>query len=116
MLPDKNYKNFLDESRTGKKATIYAPEKLFADFILKLHHENIKFRRFFRIIIEGFVTGDERLRSYVDEKIIKHRTKTHTEALIKERDSEKKIEEQFGLNPEEIEDIYDILEEELEDF
>jgi hypothetical protein len=113
--PERNNRNFLSSSVEGKKAVIALPDKFFADFLIRINHENIPFRRFFRMIIEGYMNDDKRLLSFIEEAMRTERPKYQTKILKKEVEEVKEVEKEFGLDPNEIEDIYDILEEEFDD-
>lgn len=106
--------NFQDETRHGKQVVLPIPEKLFADFIIKINHESIPFRRFFHMLMEGYLAEDKRVVSFVEERLGQTRPKYQTKILKKQKELQEKTEKQFGLNPDEIEDIYDILEEEFD--
>ena len=95
--------NFQDESRRGKQVVLPIPEKLFADFIIKINHESIPFRRFFHMLMEGYLEEDKRVVSFVEERLGQTRPKYQTKILKKQKELEEKTEKQFGLNPDEIE-------------
>lgn len=104
--------NFASVSQEGKKAVIALPDKVFADFVIKINHESIPFRRFFRLMVEGYMADDKRILSYLEEALLATRPKYQTKIINREKEEAKKVEKQFGLDPSEIDDIYDILEEE----
>lgn len=116
-MEENKHKNteFLNASSQGKKGVISLPDKLFADFIIKINHENISFRKFFRLIVEGYMEDDSRLLSYLEHALRTERPKYQTRIIKREKELVKEVEKQFGLNPNEIEDIYDIMEEEFDE-
>lgn len=111
-----NNTNFVDKSQMGKKFIVTLPEKLCADFMIKLKHDSVPLRKFFRSMVEGYLDEDPRLLSFLDQIMREERPKYQTEIILKERVEIKKIEKMFGLDPNEIDDIYDIMEEESDDY
>lgn len=99
------------EERNLKQIYLRFPQKLYADFLIKIRHENISFRRFFHILIDAFLKDDPRINEIIDEAVKDQRFKYRTEIIKKERENMKKLKRQFGLDPNEIEDIYDLFEE-----
>lgn len=107
-------KLFSDPDRKGRNITINIPDRVYMDLLIKLRNEGISWKRFFAFLIEGFIEDDPGMMEYMDTKIADRRTKQRTKVLKKER---KMIEETisvFGLDKTEIDDIYDILEEEFD--
>ena len=86
-----------------------------ARLIVRLRHSGISQTDFFRAIVDGFVNGDERICSFVDE--VTQERKLLNKARIEKSRSLRKTGRQnlrdFALSEAEVEDIYDILEEEM---
>lgn len=99
------------EKKKLRQVFLTFPEKLYADFLIKIRHENISFRRFFQILVDAFIRDDPRLDAIIDEAVKENRFKYRTEIIQKEREKMKLINRQFRLNPNEIEDIYDFFED-----
>ena len=84
-----------------------------AQLIVKLKHDGIKQAAFFRSIVTGYLAGDDRIQSYVDE----------VSSLSKERKAKSKSLRQkgqnkmndFGFTDGEIDNIFDLIEEEYPD-
>jgi len=114
MSDKKTNHNFQDLSQEGRQFVITLPEKLSADFFIRLSHEKINIRKFFRLMVEGYLSDDTRIVSYLDEAVKDDRPRYQTRILQKERKQVKEIKESFGLEPNEIEDIFDIIEEEYD--
>ena len=104
----------LGSKKEQRHIAIHVPDKHFVDFLLRLHHETVSMRRFFKIVVEGWATNDPRITSFVDEKVAAIRSKYKSRFLDRERKKTKEMERKFGLNKHEIQDIYDIIEEDLE--
>lgn len=107
---------FVTSTREGRKIILALPEKLLADFAIKLHHEGIPFRKFFRTMVEGFVQDDPNLLMFLEKAFREERPKYLMKVVEREKVETKEVEAKFGLDPNEIEDIYDILEEDLDDY
>lgn len=110
----KGHTPFTDPKRKGRNITINIPDQVYVELLIKLRNEGISWKRFFAFIIEGFAEDNPGIMDYMDSKIADRRSKKRTKILKKER---KLIEETisvFGLDKNEIEDIYDILEEEFD--
>lgn len=110
----RNNYTFVSNSPEGRQVNIRLPEKLFADFVIKINNEMIPFRRFIRLMVEGYLEDDERLLSYINDALKTERPKYQVRVIERENKIAKKTEEVFGLSPDEIEDIYDIMEEEFD--
>lgn len=100
--------------RKGRQVTLTLPDKTYMDLLIKIRHENLNWKRFFRILIKGFLEDDPGMMEYIDYEMAAHRTKSRTKVLQKEREDVQETIKQFGLDEDEIEDIYDILEDEFE--
>ena len=96
-----------------KKICFDSTDKLHADLKICLHYDNIKIREFFNEIIKGYVEKNEKIIAFVEElrekKAISKSKRTKTKRA---RFNEKNTIKQFGLNKNEIENIFDILEKE----
>lgn len=84
-----------------------------AQLIIKLKHVGITQSEFFRSLITAYIAGDDRLESYIDE------ISTHSKERKSKSQKLRKIGEQavkdFGLTDGEIENIFDLIEEEHPD-
>tara|TARA_R100000005_G_C4799680_1_gene91993 strand:+ start:42 stop:383 length:342 start_codon:yes stop_codon:yes gene_type:complete len=98
-----------------KKVVFYDSDKRFADFKIRLEHDKLSQAKFFRGILTGYLEQDPDVLNFVEKlknpdaktKQNKKRNKQIRE-LIKE--GREKIDKVM-LDPEEIENIFDILEE-----
>lgn len=81
-----------------------------AKLIIRLKHDGLTQAAFFRNLIRGYTQGDERIQEFVDEvKNQSLKQKYRSNRLIKKG---KESVQQLSLNEEEIENIFDLLEEE----
>ncbi len=111
MQSDKQETIAKQEEKKLRQVFLRFPEKMYADFLIKIRHENISFRRFFQILVDAFIRDDQRLNAIIDEAIKEERFKYRTEVIEKERERIKLLNRQFRLNKNEIEDIYDFFED-----
>lgn len=99
-------------NQKGRQINLVIPDKTYMDLLIKIRHENLNWRKFFRILIKGFLEDDIGIMNYIDNELAAQRSKARTKVLKKEREEYKETIKVFGLDPEDIDDIYDILEEE----
>tara|TARA_R100001509_G_scaffold17313_1_gene8701 strand:- start:149 stop:478 length:330 start_codon:yes stop_codon:yes gene_type:complete len=98
----------------AKTITIDSLETLDTNLRIKLKFDDITKFWFFNEYIKGYLLDDPLLQPFI-EKIKessmmarKHKLKKNRQLLEKE----KEIKNKFGLNPDEIEDIFDLIESE----
>jgi hypothetical protein len=85
--------------------------KLHADLKIRLHSDNIKIKEFFNEVIKAYVLRDDHLIGFVEKlKEKKGISKNIRNKVSKSRQKQKEIINQFGLNKNEIENIFDIIE------
>jgi hypothetical protein len=94
----------------NKKVAFVENTHQHAKLILKLRHDGVTQSKFFRAMIAGYIDDDERIQSYIDE--IKPQNKKKKAKSKQLRDKGKQMMEDFGLKDGEIENIFDLIEEE----
>ena len=88
----------------------------YANLLIKLKHEGITKRQFFRGVVASFLEDDPTFIDYIIEfkkrknLYVKNKQKT----LDKERKMSHNTNKKFRLSEDEIEDIFDMFEEEME--
>jgi ketol-acid reductoisomerase len=92
---------------TLKKICFEETDKRHADLRIRLHADDIKQGEFFRAMITGYIEKDNDLLNFLD----KHKTQSKTRnnklrKMIKKGEETKRI---FGLDENEIEDIFDMI-------
>lgn len=97
-----------------KKFMFYDTNKRQADLRIRLKYDGMNQSQFFRAMITGYLEKDESILDYLD----KYKEKYQVQGQ-KKRDGAKLmmkkgrvVEKEFGLNEDEIENIFDILEKE----
>ena len=81
-----------------------------AQLVLKLKHDGMKQSEFFRSIITAYIAGDERIQSYIDE--VSTLSKARKDRSKKLRTNGDETVRDFGLTEGELENIFDLIEEE----
>jgi len=99
--------------KTIKQICFESNDKLHADLKIRLHYDGIKIKEFFNLTVKAYTESNEHILAFVEEikenKAISKRKRNKTnKARLKEKETIK----QFGLNENEIENIFDILEKE----
>tara|TARA_R110000796_G_scaffold41151_3_gene101870 strand:- start:785 stop:1120 length:336 start_codon:yes stop_codon:yes gene_type:complete len=100
--------------RQGKKVVFYDTDKRHAELKIRLKHDEFTQAEFFRTLITGYLEKDKDILAFLHGYISRDgkQSKKH---LIKNKQlvEEGKItESKFALNDNEIENIFDLLEEE----
>ena len=90
------------------------PAKMHAELKIRLLYDEISITKFIRNFIEGYINNDENISIFVEkykqQREIQNKAKrAKNTKLIKKG---KALSKQFNLAKEEIEDIYDVLENE----
>ena len=102
----------------GEKRIVFTDTlKRHTDFKIRLEYDNFKQWEFFRAILDGYLEKDSRIISFLydwrenNKKYSKSKRKKTENLLSKGED----LMSKFGLDSEEIDNIFDILEEEHPD-
>jgi hypothetical protein len=100
--------------REGKKVVFYDSDKRHAELKIRLKHDQLTQAEFFRSLITGYLEKDENILFYLD-KYVSENGKQSKKNLVKSRkltEQGRENERRFALNQDEIENIFDLLEEE----
>jgi len=98
---------------TNKKICFDSNDKLHADLKIRLHYDDIKIKEFFNEIVLAYVNKDEHILAFIEQlKQKKAISKNKLRKTKKARSKEKETIRQFGLDENEVERIFDILEKE----
>jgi ribosomal protein S2 len=95
----------------------YDTEKRQADFRIKLKNEGMNQSQFFRAMITGYLANDDNINEYLDRYKEKEniQSKSRRKILKRENSNENLATQAFGINEDEIENIFDLIEEEHPD-
>ena len=107
-MADKQY------GTSQKKIMFYDTDKRHADLKIRLQHDSLTQSAFFRTVITGYLNNDPRILEYIEDykenNIIQSKTERNkTSKLIK---AGKEMETTHGLKEDEIENIFDMIEQE----
>ena len=102
------------ERRGVRAISLSIPDDTYKRLLIKIRHENLNWKRFFNMMIKGFLDDDQGIMDYIDFQMLEIRAKTRTKKLQKERVKVQETIEIFGLDKDDIDDLYDILEEEFD--
>ena len=101
-----------------KNVVFLFPSKLHADFRARLVYDEIPLTKFIHHCVLSYLDNDplilELLNKYKEKNGVQNKAKRRKNLQLVEKGA--KLEGDFNLNNEEIDDIYDILESEMEEF
>jgi len=96
-----------------KQICFESKAKLHADLKVRLHYDEIKIREFFNGVVVAYVDKNEHIMNFIEElKEKKNLSKTRRNKIKRANEKQKETIKQFGLDKDDIEDIFDILERE----
>ena len=93
--------------------TLYydATDTVYVNLIMKLEYEKLTKTEFFRAIVDGFINDDKHISAFIEghkeAKQIDH--KRSRRMIRKEREKAEEIDSKFSLSPEDIENIFDLI-------
>lgn len=99
-----------DYGKNNKRIIFTDTDHRHAQLSLKLKNDGMTQAKFFRSIISGYLSDDERIRSYVVENgdLSKEKKQRNTKA----RTAGQVLVHNLGLSEEQVEDIFDLISEE----
>ena len=97
----------------NKRVVFTTNDHEHAKFILKLKHDGFTQSAFFRLIIENYIQENEALLKFVDQ--IKPQSQMRKTKSRKLRHQGKQLVSDLGFSDGEIDNIFDILEQEFPD-
>ena len=96
-----------------KKICFESTDKLHADLKIRLHYDDLRIREFFIDVVTGYVDRNEHILDFIEElKKRKAMSNPRRDKIKRARLKEEETIKQFGLNKNEIENIFDIIEKE----
>ncbi len=100
-----------------KKIVFTDTDKRHADLKIRLQHDSITQGDFFRAMVTGYISKDSRLLEYLyewreEEKGYSKTKRAKTERLMQKGEA---LKNKFGLGKKEIDNIFDLLEQEHPD-
>lgn len=104
-----------DYNKEKKKICFSSIHKTHVELKLRLNYDRIKIKDFFNEIINGYLEENEHIMKYIDHIQEKNNllSKIKKKKREKIRQNKSEVIKQFGLNQEDIENIFDILEKDF---
>ena len=102
-----------------KRIICNLPDYEYGEFISSLKYENIPYPvRLIRFFIESYLAGDKDARAIVENYKQKNKVsgRAKKEQIIKQEDLAKKTETLYSLDSDDIDGIYDLLDETMPDW
>ena len=106
--------NIENDQKDSRSITLKVPNDVYKRLLIKIRHENLGWKKFFNMMVNGFLDDDPGIMDYIDTEMANIRAKKRTTILKKERKLVQDTIDVFGLDKDDINDIYDILEEEFD--
>ena len=100
----------VDYGKLNKRIVFTENDYRHAQLIIRLRSDGLRQSDFFRHIVSGYVSGDERIQTFVDD--IKEQSIKRKEKSKKLRKKGSKAMKDLGLNDCEVENIFDLLAQE----
>lgn len=100
-----------------KKVQFADIDKRHADLRLRLHYDGLTQGQFFRALVTGYVDRDPDIVNFIEK--VKENGEKYKPTLMKKRrrayTKSKQVEKLFGLNEDDIENIFDMIQKEHKD-
>jgi len=103
----------IEYGNLNKRIVFTENDNRHAQFMMKLREVGITQSKFFRLIITGFIDGDDRLFEFISENSGQSKSKTNKIKKLKQKG--KQLMEDLAFNDTEIENIFDLIAEEHPD-
>lgn len=103
-----------DYGKASKKIMFYDTDKRHADLKVRLQHDSLTQSAFFRAMISGYLDKDTRIMQYVDDYKFDNniQNKADRKTVSKLIKAGKQMEKTHGLGEDELENIFDMIEQE----
>ena len=103
----------IDYGKLSKRIVFTENDHRHVKLLMKLKADGLTQAKFFRSLITGYLNGDERIHSYIDEVGGLSIKRKHKSKKLREEGMQKLKD--FSLNDGEIENIFDLIAEEHPD-
>jgi len=103
----------IDYGNLTKQIAFWDNDHRQAQLIIRCRHDGLTQAAFFRHIITGYIRGDERLQSYIDEVREMGESRKKKSRTLKKKGDE--MVKDFALTDGEVENIFDLVAEEFPD-
>lgn len=93
--------------------TLYydSTDTVYVNLIMRLEYEKLTKTEFFRAVVDGFINDNKHMTAFIEEyKEQKQVDNKRSRRMIKkEREKVEEIDKKFSLSPEDIENIFDLI-------
>tara|TARA_Y100000034_G_scaffold51090_1_gene62855 strand:- start:275 stop:598 length:324 start_codon:yes stop_codon:yes gene_type:complete len=101
----------IDYGKLTKRIVFTENDHRQAKLLVRCKYDNLSQSDFFRHIVTGYINGDERIQSYIDEVKNVGKIRRQKSQILKKVGKQQL--EDFALSVGEVENIFDLLEEEF---
>jgi hypothetical protein len=102
----------MEYGKNEKRVFFRSTDHTYAKFIVKLRVDEIVQKRFLNAVIEAYINDDPNIRKFVENNENIH-ISVRTKKMRKKEDRRIALEEyKFNLSQDDVDEIFDILEEE----
>lgn len=98
-----------------KSCKFFLSEEAHAEMLLKFRYDNMKQRTFFKILVKAYIEDNPHMRALMKDINSQKISARDKRKMKKDENLEKKQVDLFGLNENDIEDIYDQIESDEKD-
>jgi len=86
-------------------------DTVYVNFVMKLEYEKMTKTEFFRAVVDGFIGDDKDMTAFIENHKERKEidSKRSRRMIKKERDKAAEVDKRFGLTPEDIENIFDLI-------
>ena len=100
----------VDYGKMNKKVVFTENDHRHAKLVIRLRHDDLRQSEFFRAIISGYLSQDERILSFIEDiKVQSIKKKNKSKKL---RQKGKELLNDTGFSEEQIDNIFDLIAEE----
>jgi hypothetical protein len=100
-------------SRQGKKRIVVEiDEHIHAEWMTKLHDDEITQTKLFRAVMEAYIKDDTIMRKFVDKYKEKFKIQSRAKRyrIAKNIEKSKKVKESLSITEDELDSIFDVIE------
>lgn len=115
VLPGTNYNMSTKDKK--KRIVLESSENIHAQLKVRLEYDSLTQAEFFRCLIRGYLAKDARILDYIEAYQMEKGKNSKRNATYRKKDLEKSDDllKKFGIADEELENIFDLIEEEFPD-
>tara|TARA_R100001510_G_C7632726_1_gene191331 strand:- start:677 stop:1003 length:327 start_codon:yes stop_codon:yes gene_type:complete len=107
----------MDKKDKAKRIVFESSTHKHAQLKVRLQYDSMTQAEFFRCLIDGYLNKDERILGYLQDYRISKGKDSKRNAKYRKKDLEKADDllNKFGIKDDELENIFDLIEEEFPD-